>query len=69
MSFNDLWQALVRKRPPLANESITIEMTPANLRKLCEQMYDQGVKAERKAAETAQKFREMFDGNGGPFGM
>jgi hypothetical protein len=61
MSADTLWLDLVRKRPALANEAVTVEITAANLRKLTAQFYRAGHRDGVAAQEVKESFQSLFD--------
>lgn len=60
MTFKQIWEQLVRKRPELANDDTRTEFTAGNLKQLLEQVYDQAQKAEREANKPSKSIFEDF---------
>lgn len=44
MTYDAIWQQLLRKKPALANDNATVCFTSASLQKLLRQVYEQGRK-------------------------
>lgn len=57
MTFIEIWNQSVRKKPALADGSARVEFTSDNLYLLLEQVYEQGKKA---ATKTAPSFKDIF---------
>lgn len=61
MTFDDLWKALLAKNGKLANDEAEVVLKAGNLKKLLEQVYDQG----KKAGKDLQKAVDRFMDKGG----
>lgn len=48
MTFDEIWGQLLRKDPKLNNEDYRVELTAPNLKRLLQQVHDQGVKEGNK---------------------
>lgn len=51
MTFQDIWNQLVRKNPAIAENGKTVEFQSENLKRLLRQVYEQG---ERKGKSDAE---------------
>lgn len=57
MTFNDIWNQLVRKQPKLTDSDTVVEFKTANFKRLLEQVYEQG----KKAGEGGQPHKPYSD--------
>lgn len=62
MKFSDVWNQLCRKEPRLNEPETKTEFTSSNLRRLLEQVYEQG----RKEGKKTQEFKNQLLGNTKP---
>jgi hypothetical protein len=64
MTFDQVWAALVRKSPELANGDTRVEFRAEKLRLLLQQVYCQGLgavaEARRERKEEPSLFEKMF---------
>ena len=58
MTFDEIWNQLLRKRPELGDGGATIELTADNLRQLLRQVYEQGQKSADR--DSKNPFAELF---------
>lgn len=61
MTFPELWNALVAKDVRLENPEAKIEFKSANLKRLLEQVYEQGGKRERDQQPARDGAHKFFD--------
>lgn len=62
MTFEQIWSKLLEKDERLNQGDTMIAFTSANLKRLLQQVYDQGVK---QAKDTDKLIGELFGGLGG----
>ena len=62
MTFDEVWKALVTKRPALAEDDTKVEFQVKNLKKLLQQMYDQGASSVPKKTPAERLMRDFFRG-------
>lgn len=62
MTFREIWQQLVRKDSRLLDGDAKVEFTSSNLKKLLEQVYEQGQKSVPKSGGMFDDLSSMFGG-------
>jgi hypothetical protein len=60
MTFENLWQALVRRNARLQNPDSTVTMTAANFRKALAQAYEHGQQEGRAERPVNDLFGSLF---------
>jgi hypothetical protein len=59
--FSNIWAALLKKSPKLADPTTVVEFTSKNLKSLLEQVYDKGVASVEKAETASYDYMSMFE--------
>lgn len=68
MSFQEIWQQLVRKQPKISDDDSEIIFKAGNLRHLLRQVYEQGQASSKPAASEEPRISpNPFDVFGGNF--
>lgn len=66
VTFDQIWESLLRKSPRLANDRTLVEFEAAALRRLLRQVYEQGEAFERSKQKTGRDapsvWEELFGG-------
>lgn len=62
ITFGKVWQQLVTKRPELEKPETKVEFTAGNLRRLLEQVYEQGQKSAADGSDGDRWFFRVKNG-------
>lgn len=63
MTFDEIWNQLLRKSPSLAKDESTVEFRADNLKLLLRQVYEQGEKqGQSKPHQATNPFSSLFGG-------
>lgn len=69
MTFDQIWEQLVRKQPKLDQDDSMVEFTADNLRWLLRQVYEQGEasvpRSPAAGSDSGNSFAEFFGGKYG----